>query len=186
MLKGARRLDWLGNCTEELFSNTYKQLMLFLEGSEETPGDKKSPIVLYIKSVGGEIGAVLAWYDLINYILSPRVPITALGSGDVASAAVILLLSVPRKCRFITPNTMIYLHPSNIPLDGGDYSSGPIGGMKKCLDWWDERYNNIIASETKLSVKRVNDMRRDETVITPVEAKRLGFVHDILPLKKQL
>ncbi len=184
MLTGVRRLNWLSACTEELFVHIYEQLMLFLQGTEEFPANTELPIFLYIMSPGGDISPVFAWYDLLNSILSPRPNIIAVGTGSVASAAVITLLSVPRNQRFVTPNTLIYLHQSNLPLPDGAYSASEIRGMKKCLDWGDKRYNEIIAFETGLSVRKIQNMRLHESVITPADAKRLGFVHDILHLEQ--
>ncbi len=183
MLTGARRLNWLGPSSEELFLDIYQKLMSFLEDGEEPLGDAL-PIILYIMCPGGEISPTFAFYDLLNYILSPRPNIIAIGTGMVASAAVITLLSVPKEQRFLTPNTMIYLHQSNAPIPDGAYSSTEVDGMNRSLKWGNTQYNEIIAYETGLSVRRIVSMRNKESIITPSDAKRWGFVQDILPLKR--
>ncbi|TSC62462.1 MAG: ATP-dependent Clp protease, protease subunit [Parcubacteria group bacterium Gr01-1014_48] len=188
MLTGIRRLNWLGPCTDELFEDMYQQLMVFLEGDRKIPDEKisadtESPILLYIMSPGGDIAPTFAWYDLLNYALNPRPNIHALGTGIVASAAILALLSVPKKHRFITPNTLIHLHQMNMSLSEGKHTQTDISEMNKCFDWDSIKYYEIIASQTKLSLKRIKEMCRDGTVITPEDAKRLGFVHDILPVK---
>lgn len=183
MLIGRRTLTWVGEIDDHLYDHIFRQLMHLLEGDEETPPDWESPITLYIVSPGGDAPEAYAFYDLVRYVLSPTPPIITIGSGVVASAAVIILLSVPRERRFITPNSALFLHQGNVHLPDGEYTTSQIDGMARTIRFSQNRYIDIIASETGLPRRKIKNMMTRETVIPAHEAKRLGFVHDILPAR---
>ena len=183
MLKGNRTLRWIGESDDQFFGHVFEHLMHLLEGDEQTPPDWESDITLYIVSPGGDAMAAYAFYDLVRHVLSPSPFLTAIGSGLIASAAVIVLLAVPRERRFITPNSALFLHQGSIHLPESEYSTIQIEGMARAITYSQKRYIDIVASETGLSSKKIRNMMVRETIISAYDAKKMGFVHDVLSIK---
>src|SRR5687768_1353101 len=72
-------------------------------------GDKNRPILLYINSEGGEIDAACAIADEIQLLKSTGRSIYTIGMGEVASAAIFILVAGTR--RFGYEHTVYMIHP---------------------------------------------------------------------------
>ena len=182
VLKSERTLRWIGESDDQFFDHIFQHLMHILEGDEQTPPDWESEITLYIVSPGGDAVGAYAFYDLVRYVLSPPPLLTAIGSGLVASAAVLIMLCAPRERRFLTPNSALFLHQGSIHLPESEYSTIQVRGMARAITYSQKRYIDIVASETGLSRRKIRNMMEHETVIPACDAKKMGFVHDILPI----
>ena len=180
MLTSKRTLRWIGESDDQFYNHIFQHLMHMLEGDEETPGDWESEITLYIVSPGGDAAGAYAFYDLVHYVLSPPPLLAAIGSGLVASAAVLIMLSAPRERRFLTPNSALFLHQGSVHLPESEYSTIQVESIARTIKYSQNRYIDIVASETGLSTKKVKNMMEKEEVIPACDAKKMGFIHDIL------
>lgn len=74
--------------------------------------ESDAPITMYINSPGGDVDGGFAIYDVVRFIKSP---VTMVGVGLVASAATLVMISVPRERRLGLENSTYLIHQ---PLSG--------------------------------------------------------------------
>src|SRR6478752_9420373 len=96
------RIIFLLGEVEDHMANLVVAQLLFLES--ENP-DKD--ISIYINSPGGDINALMAIYDTMQYI---RPEITTLCFGQAASAAAVLLAAGTPGKRLALPNSRVLIH----------------------------------------------------------------------------
>ena len=144
--------------------------LLFLE-SENPDRD----ISIYINSPGGDINALMAIYDTMQYI---RPEITTLCFGQAASAAAVLLAAGTKGKRLALPNARILIHQ---PYAQSGYSqasdielaAAEILRLKATLE-------DILATHTGQSTERIaKDTDRDH-IMTAAEAVEYGLIDEIL------
>ena len=164
------RIIFLATPIDDTVANLICAQLLFLES--ENP-DKD--ISLYINSPGGDINALLAIYDTMQYI---RPEISTLCFGQAASdAAVLLAAGTPGK-RLALPNARVLLHQ---PYAQSGYSqasdielaAAEIMRLKETLE-------SIIASHTGQTTERVAVDTDRDFIMTAAEAKEYGVIDEIL------
>ena len=94
-----------GEIDKESADTIIKQLLVL-------DGESSEPIKLFINSPGGDVDAGYAIYDMVRFI---KAPVTMIGMGLVASAAVLVLLAVPSERRIGLPNSTYLIHQ---PMSG--------------------------------------------------------------------
>ena len=157
-----------GPISDEMSTVVIAQL-LFLEA--ENP-DKS--ISVYINSPGGMVTSGLAIYDTIQYI---RPKISTMCVGQAASMGSLLLASGAKGHRFSLPNARIMVHQ---PSGGFQGQATDIEiHAKEILDLKD-RLNNIYGKHTGQSVKKISEMLERDKFLSPIEAKELGLVDEIV------
>ena len=171
--KPARMFEWIGGVTndnlEKALSNI-KSLML------EDPTEE---IQLVINSHGGATGIGMAFRDTVNSIL--KVNLTTIGSGDVDSSGVTLLLSGQR--RFLTKNTTLLLHLAGRTFGTEKrFSTEDMENILKEDRLKDYQYACVVSDATngRYSPEKVLEMMRATTVLTAEEAVNMGLAHKVL------
>src|SRR5206468_2417568 len=96
------RIIFLGTPIDDTISNLIMAQLLHLESE-----DPDKDINLYINSPGGELPALFAIYDTMQYIKPDLVTICM---GQAASAAAVLLAAGTRGKRYSLPHARILLH----------------------------------------------------------------------------
>jgi ATP-dependent Clp protease protease subunit len=96
------RIIFLGTPIDDFVANVVSAQMLFLE-SENPDQD----ISIYINSPGGEITALFAIYDTMQYI---KCDIRTICFGQAASAAAVLLGAGTTGKRYALPHARILIH----------------------------------------------------------------------------
>src|SRR5881392_3174827 len=96
------RIVFIGTPIDDTVANLVMAQLLHLESE-----DPDKDIHLYINSPGGELTALFAIYDTMQYI---KPDITTICMGQAASAAAVLLASGTRGKRFSLPHARILLH----------------------------------------------------------------------------
>ncbi len=161
---------FLATPIDDTVANLICAQLLFLES--ENP-DKD--ISIYINSPGGDINALMAIYDTMQYI---RPEITTLCFGQAASAAAVLLAAGTPGKRLALPNARILIHQ---PYAQSGYSqasdielaAAEIMRLKTILE-------EILAFHTGQTAERIAvDTDRDH-IMTAVEAKEYGIIDEIL------
>ncbi len=136
--------------------------------------DPEAPVKVLINSPGGDVDAGFAIYDMIRFV---SCPVTIIGIGLVASAAALILLSVPAERRFALPNSSYLIHQ---PLSQMKGNATEIEIHTAWLERTKERINRIISSATGRALEEVEkDTDRDHW-LTSEEAVSYGLVKKIV------
>ena len=96
------RIVFLGTPIDDAVGNLIMAQLLHLESE-----DPDKDVNLYINSPGGDVSALLAIYDTMQYI---KCDVSTIVMGLAASAAAVLLLAGADGKRFALPNARVLLH----------------------------------------------------------------------------
>lgn len=145
-----RQIILSGEINKDLAEKIVRQLLV-LEAD-----DAKKTIYMYIDSPGGDVDAGFAIFDMIRFI---KAPVVLIGMGLIASAATIILLSVPKEKRVGLPNSRYLIHQ---PMSGIGGVATDIQIHARELEKTHALLNKIIADETGTPLEQVTkDTDRD-------------------------
>lgn len=167
MLK--ENIIFLGTPINDDVANVICGQLLYLEA--ENP-DRE--ISIYINSPGGDINALLAIYDTMQYV---RPSITTLCYGQAASAAAVLLAAGSPGKRLALPNARILIHQPYAQSYGQasdvELAAAEIMRLKTALE-------DILALHTGQSTERIATDTDRDFVMTAAEAKEYGLIDEVL------
>ena len=160
---------FLGTPIDDGVANVVSAQMLHLE-SENPDRD----ISIYINSPGGDINAMFAIYDTMQYI---KPDITTICFGQAASAAAILLAAGTKGKRLALPNARILLHQPYTGAQGQvsdlEIAAAEIERLKTALE-------EILAHHTGQDLAKVAADTDRDFVMTAAEAKEYGIIDEVL------
>lgn len=145
------RIVFLGTAIDDSVANVIVAQLLHLESE-----DPDQPISLYINSPGGDMVALFAIYDTMQY-LGPEVATTCV--GQAASAAAVLLAGGAPGRRSILPNARVLLHQ---PHGGAQGQSADLEIQVKEMVEMRERMVDVLVAHTGQPRSRIaTDIDRD-------------------------
>jgi ATP-dependent Clp protease, protease subunit len=140
----------------------------------------ESPISLLISSPGGHVESGDAIHDVIRFI---KAPVTAIGTGWVASAGTHIFLAAPKERRVCLPNTRFMIHQ---PGGGAGGPASDIAIQAKEMLRTRERIARVIARQTGHEYEKVLfDMERDFWM-NAKEAVEYGIVSRVVETHRDL
>jgi ATP-dependent Clp protease protease subunit len=163
------RIVFLGTAIDDAVGNLIMAQLLHLESE-----DPDKDINLYINSPGGDVSALLAIYDTMQYI-KPDVSTLVMGLA-ASAAAVVLLAGAPGK-RYALPNSRILLHQ---PHGGAQGQAVDIEIQAREIMRLRELLENIIAKHTGQSLEKVSKDTDRDFMLTAEDAKNYGAIDDII------
>lgn len=111
----AERLIWLiGDIDSDQISGVARQIT-FLSSRTRFPAEYTDPIKLFLSSPGGDTEYMMLLYDVITTCTAD---IITIGSGEIASAASLLLVCGDK--RYVTENCLVMTHAASVSLEGSD------------------------------------------------------------------
>jgi ATP-dependent Clp protease protease subunit len=150
------------------FLKRLQLLELFWEVRSE-----KDFVVCYVSSPGGDVNAMLAMHDAIT---NASIPLVGVGMGEVASAAVCLLASFPR--RFAYPNTRFLLHKMEASNLGGNPEQ--VESVSQEIAYLNAVLVRLLAKQTFQKEKVIRQLIERESYFGVDEAIKLGIIHGIV------
>ncbi len=160
---------FLGTPIYDDIANVICAQMLHLE-SENPDRD----ISLYINSPGGDINAMFAIYDTMQYI---KPDVTTICFGQAASAAAILLAAGTKGKRLALSNARILLHQPYTGAQGQvsdlEIAANEIERIKKVLE-------ETLARHTGQPIERIATDTDRDFVMTATEAREYGIIDEVL------
>ena len=161
---------FLGTPIDDTVANLVCAQLLYLE-SENPDRD----ISIYINSPGGDINALLAIYDTMQYI---RPEITTLCFGQAASAAAVLLAAGTPGKRLALPNARILIHQpyaqsGYAQVSDLEIAANEILRLKSALE-------QILSVHTGQPIEKVSKDTDRDYVLTAQEAKEYGIVDEVI------
>jgi ATP-dependent Clp protease protease subunit len=160
---------FLGTPIDDTIANLVCAQLLHLEG--ENP-DKD--INLYINSPGGDITALFAIYDTLQFI---RPEISTICFGQAASAAAVLLAAGTKGKRLALPHARVLLHQPYAQAMGQasdvELAAREIDRMRRQLD-------EILAYHTGQPAERIHSDTDRDFILSAAEAKEYGIIDEVI------
>jgi ATP-dependent Clp protease, protease subunit len=160
---------FLGTPIDDTIANLVCAQLLFLEA--ENP-DKE--ISLYINSPGGEITALFAIYDTMQFIKND---VSTFCYGQAASAAAVLLAGGTHGKRYALPHARILLHQ---PWGGAAGQATDIELQAKEILRMRDLLNEILARHTGQPVERIERDTDRDFIMSAEEAKDYGIIDEVI------
>jgi ATP-dependent Clp protease, protease subunit len=133
----------------------------------------KEPIQIILNSCGGSVYDGLCLYD---YLESVKNPIIIIGTGLVASMAVIILLAGDE--RYLTKNARLMVHQIATHVEG------KVNDVKIDYDETKELEkicNEIIANKIGSSIKKIaSEIKIGDKYLSANEALEKGYIHGVI------
>ncbi|MFM8958205.1 MAG: ATP-dependent Clp protease proteolytic subunit [Actinomycetota bacterium] len=165
---------FLGTPIDDTIANLVCAQLIHLES--ENP-DKD--INIYINSPGGDITALFAIYDTMQFIKND---IATICLGQAASAAAVLLAAGTKGKRLALPHARVLLHQPYGQVGYGQVTDLEIAA-KEILRMRD-LLEQILSRHTGQSIERVhNDTDRD-FVLEAEEAKAYGVIDEVISTRQ--
>jgi ATP-dependent Clp protease, protease subunit len=163
------RIVFLGGALDDDVANLIVAQLLHLEGE-----DSDKPINLYINSPGGDVLALFAVYDAMQF-LGP--PIHTVCVGQAASAAAVLLAAGEPGHRAALPNARVLIHQ---PHGGAQGQSSDLEIAVQEMVELRRRMVDVLVERTgQPREKIVADMDRD-FILRGEDAVAYGMVDEVI------
>ena len=163
------RIIFLGTPIDDMVANLLMAQLIHLESE-----DQDKDISLYINSPGGEITALFAIYDTMQYI---KPDVQTICIGQAASAAAVLLASGAPKKRYALPHARILIHQ---PHGGASGQAVDIEIQAKEITRMRELLDQILAYHTGQTVEKVGTDTDRDFIMSADEALTYGIVDELL------
>ncbi len=163
------RIVFLGTALDESVANLIIAQLLHLEGE-----DMDRPVNLYINSPGGDMTALFAVYDAMQF-MGP--PVHTVCVGQACSAAAVLLAAGEEGHRAALPNARILIHQ---PHGGAQGQSTDMEIAVREMVVMRERMVDILTAHTGQPRERIEgDIDRDY-ILRGDEAVEYGLVDEVI------
>ena len=167
------RIVFLGSALDESVANLIIAQLLHLEGE-----DMERPVNLYINSPGGDMTALFAVYDAMQF-MGP--PVHTVCVGQACSAAAVLLAAGDEGHRSALPNARILIHQ---PHGGAQGQSSDMEIAVREMVTMRDRMVDILTERTGQPRERIEtDIDRDY-ILRGEEAVTYGLVDEVITHRK--
>ncbi|HLM62808.1 MAG TPA: ATP-dependent Clp protease proteolytic subunit [Acidimicrobiales bacterium] len=167
------RIVFLGSAIDDTVANLLIAQLLHLEGE-----DADKPINLYINSPGGDMVALFAIYDAMQF-LGP--PVHTVCVGQAASAAAVLLAAGEAGQRSALPNARVLIHQ---PHGGAQGQSVDMEIAVREMVEMRRRMVDVLTERTNQTRKRIEtDIDRD-FILRGDAAVDYGMIDQVLTHRK--
>ena len=163
------RIIFLGTAIDDMVANLIVAQMLLLDS--ENP---EKDIMLYINSPGGSVTAGLAIYDTMQHI---RADVQTICLGQAASMGAFLLCSGTKGKRMALPHSRVLIHQ---PLGGAQGQATDIEIQAQEIIRIKKTLNEIMASNTGQSIKKIEKDTDRDYIMTPQEALEYGMIDKVI------
>lgn len=160
---------FLGTPIDDGIANLVCAQLLHLE-SENPERD----ISIYINSPGGDVNAMFAIYDTMQYI---RPDINTICFGQAASAAAVLLAAGTEGKRLSLPSSRVLLHQPYAGAQGQvsdlELAANEIERLRNLLE-------SMLAKHTGQTVEKIHSDTERDFVMNAESAKAYGIIDEVL------
>ncbi|MEN3272483.1 MAG: trigger factor [Actinomycetota bacterium] len=164
---------FLGTPIDDTIANLVCAQLLHLEA--ENP-DKD--ISIYINSPGGDITALFAIYDTLQYV---KPEISTICFGQAASAAAVLLAAGTKGKRLALPHTRVLLHQ---PYGQAMGQAADIELAAKEIERMRTLLEEILEYHTGQSLDRIHKDTDRDYIRSAQEAKDYGIIDEVISVRE--
>jgi ATP-dependent Clp protease protease subunit len=160
---------FLGTPIDDGVANVICAQLLHLE-SENPDRD----ISLYVNSPGGDVNAMFAIYDTMQYI---RPDVNTICFGQAASAAAVLLAAGAPGKRLALPSSRILLHQ---PYSGAQGQVSDLEIAANEIERLKSQLEHVLAYHTGQTTEKIQTDTDRDFVMTADEAKAYGVIDEVI------
>jgi ATP-dependent Clp protease protease subunit len=135
-------------------------------------------INIYINSPGGDITALFAIYDTMQYV---KPDITTICFGQAASAAAVLLAAGTKGKRLALPHARVLLHQ---PYASGGGQATDIEIQAKEILRMRDLLEDILSDHTGQPKEKINRDTDRDFVLSALEAKEYGIIDEVISARE--
>lgn len=165
-----RRIHLCGEITEESASTVIRGLYLLARTSD--------PIEILIQSGGGYLGSTLAIYDTISILNKSTLPIHTVGTGEVCSAALLLLA-----CGYTrSASENIYAMAHSASAGAEEMETHSLLSLAEAADDMSKKMWDLLAKHTKRTATQWKKAAKEagEVWMKADDLKKYGVIDDII------
>ena len=166
---------FLGTPIDDGVANVICAQLLHLE-SENPDRD----ISLYINSPGGDVNAMFAIYDTMQYI---RPDVNTICFGQAASAAAVLLAAGSAGKRLALPSSRILLHQ---PYSGAQGQVSDLEIAANEIERLKSQLESILSEHTGQTTEKIQSDTDRDFVMTAEEAKAYGVIDEVIQTRNSV
>jgi ATP-dependent Clp protease protease subunit len=167
------RIIILGTPINDDIANLICAQLLFLEYE-----DADKDIHLYINSPGGDITALFAIYDTMNFV---KPDLQTICYGQAASAAAVLLTAGAQGKRFALPHTRVLIHQ---PYGGAAGQASDIELQAKEIVRMRDLLNQIISHHSGQPIEKVAADTDRDFIMSADEARQYGLIDEVISTRE--
>jgi ATP-dependent Clp protease protease subunit len=167
------RIIILGTPINDDIANLICAQLLFLEYE-----DPDKDIHLYINSPGGDITALFAIYDTMNFV---KPDLQTICYGQAASAAAVLLTAGAQGKRFALPHTRVLIHQ---PYGGAAGQASDIELQAKEIVRMRDLLNQIISHHSGQPIEKVAADTDRDFIMSADEARQYGLIDEVISTRE--
>jgi len=167
------RIVFLGTPVDDNVGNLIMAQLLHLESE-----DPEKDINLYINSPGGDITALFAIYDTMQYV---KCDVSTTVMGQAASAAAVLALAGAKGKRFALPHSRILLHQ---PHGGAQGQAVDIEIQAREIIRYRQLLDQLISEHTGQPLEKVGKDTDRDYILTAEEAVAYGIIDEVITTRK--
>ena len=167
------RIIFLGTPIDDTIANLVCAQLLHLEAD-----NPDSAINIYINSPGGDITALFAIYDTMQYI---KPEISTICFGQAASAAAVLLAAGTPGKRLALPHARILLHQ---PWGSGGGQATDIEIQAREILRMKDLLNQVLAHHSGQPLERIEKDTDRDFVLEADAAKEYGIIDEVISARE--
>jgi len=167
------RIIFLGTPIDDTIANLVCAQLLHLEAD-----NPDSAINIYINSPGGDITALFAIYDTMQYI---KPEISTICFGQAASAAAVLLAAGAKGKRLALPHARILLHQ---PWGSGGGQATDIEIQAREILRMKDLLNQVLAHHSGQPMERIEKDTDRDFVLEAEAAKEYGIIDEVISARE--
>jgi ATP-dependent Clp protease protease subunit len=160
---------FLGTEINDMVANFACASLLYLEA--ENP---EKEISVYINSPGGDITALFAIYDTMQFVKND---VSTFCYGQAASAAAVLLAAGTPGKRFALPHARILIHQ---PYGGAAGQATDIELQAKEILRMRDLLNQMLAHHTGQPIEKIEKDTDRDFIMSAAEAKTYGIIDEVI------
>jgi ATP-dependent Clp protease protease subunit len=164
---------FLGTPIDDTIANLVCAQLLHLEAEN---ADKD--ISIYINSPGGDITALFAIYDTMQYV---RPDISTICFGQAASAAAVLLAAGRKGKRLALPRARVLLHQ---PYGQAMGQAVDIELAAKEIERMRNQLEEMLGEHTGQPIERIHKDTDRDFVLSAPEAKEYGIIDEVIAVRE--
>jgi ATP-dependent Clp protease, protease subunit len=164
---------FLGTPIDDTIANLVCAQLLHLEAEN---ADKD--ISIYINSPGGDITALFAIYDTMQYV---RPDISTICYGQAASAAAVLLAAGMKGKRLALPRARVLLHQ---PYGQAMGQAADIELAAKEIERMRNQLEEMLSEHTGQPIERIHKDTDRDFILSAQEAKEYGIIDEVIAVRE--